>query len=315
MNKIITLGLLAILIPATHISHLFLNSIYNNNPVKTDMVFNLPDPEIMKVAAIGYDNFLADMLWLQLLQYTGDGMTMKLHPETYSLVNTITTLDPYFKDAYIYGAYYLTDNKELGRAISILDRGNKYNPNEWYIPYEAGFLYYINGKKNKVAAARYLNKAGDIPGSPPINKQLAALLLSDTATDLEIKINLWQQVYDRAKKSGDKPDMERAYKKLVEFKVEADIENIKRAIKKYNDKYKAQKSQETNVDDTISTKQPHITADTTPAKSLRELKTLVDQGYLKKLPIDPFARPYMFDEKTQEVRSFPFPWESGEQAK
>ena len=53
MNKIITLGLLAILIPATHISHLFLNSIYNNNPVKTDMVFNLPDPEIMKVAAIG----------------------------------------------------------------------------------------------------------------------------------------------------------------------------------------------------------------------------------------------------------------------
>ena len=104
--------------------------------------------------------------------------------------------------------------------------------------------------------------------------------------------------------------MEKAYKKLVEFKIEKDLETIRSAIKKYNEKYNKQKS-ETAIPAVSSSKDPQLTADIITPKPLKEIKTLVDEGYLPSMPLDPFDRQYIFDERTQDVSAFPKPWEAG----
>lgn len=310
MNKILALGLLAVLIPTTHIAHLFLNNIYKNNPVKTQTTFNLPSPDITKVATLGYDHFVADILWLELIQYLGESFTLRYNPEVYSLVDNITTLDPEFEDAYIYGSYALVDNKEYDKAMTILDKGMKNLPDKWYIPYQAGFIYYIN-KKNKPAAISYFKKAGKIPGSPEVIPRLIAQIYSKTGKDIDIQITLWNQVYDKAKKENDKYNMDKAYQKLVDLKIQKDLETIREAIDKYNEKYEKQKSENVVTDNSSST-QPQLTADITTPKPLKDIKTLVTEGYLSQLPLDPFDRPYIFNEKTQEVTAFPTPWDNGE---
>ena len=307
MNKAISLILLTVLIPVTHFSHIFANQMEKKNEIKENIKFNLPSADVVKAASIGYDNFLADILWLQFIQYNGDVNDMSnLLPETFSLADTITTLDPYFTDAYIFSAYALTDNKEFDKAITILEKGIKNNPKEWYLPYQIGFLYYIN-KKNKLMAAKYLNIAGDVEGAPPTPKRLAALIYSNTSVDIDIKISLWQSVYEKSKQEKDKINEEKAFRKLAELKIQKDKDFLNEAIEKYNSK-----NQNDNIvyPDTVKKNESTLTSENVQSQKLKEFKTLVDQGYIKSLPIDPLGRPYMFNQETQEVSSFPLPWQS-----
>jgi tetratricopeptide (TPR) repeat protein len=314
MSKLINIILLVIIIPLTHFSHLFLNNIYDNSVIKIDEKFNLPSPEITKVASIGFDNFTADLLWLQLIQYFGTTSDVsKLLPELYSLINNIITLDPHFLDAYIFGAYALVDNREFEKAVEILERGSKNNPDEWYLPYQAGFLYYIY-MKNKIAAARYLERAGNIKGSPVFLKKLAATLYSDAGSDIDIKTQMWQSVYVKAKQEGDQVNLEKSYKKLVELKIEKDLETLRRAIEKYQEKTKPNDT--TVYPDTkpgtkiLQNEQANEVpaVKTTPLPPLKDFRMLVDAGLLENVPLDPFNRPYTFNENTGAVEALPLPW-------
>lgn len=308
MNKIALAILLCALTPLTHLSHVFTNNAYKKENIKAEVKFNLPSPDILKAITLGYDHLIADILWLQLIQYIGASNDMStVLPENFSLIDSIITLDPQFVDAYIFGAYALTDNKEFDKAITILEKGIKNNPKEWYLPYQIGFLYYIN-KKNKLAAARYLSKAGDIEGAPSTPKRLAAMLVSNLASDLDIKIELWQSVYEKADKEKDKVNKEKAYKKLVEFKIEKDIQDLNEMVSNYNSKNKV--DERTVVPDNYKKTENTLTAEITSTGKLKEFNQLVEQKYLKEIPLDPLGRPYMFNSETQEIKSFPLPWDN-----
>jgi tetratricopeptide (TPR) repeat protein len=315
MNKFFYIFLLVILVPATHLSHLLLNDLYSNKDIKIDEKFNLPSPEITKVASIGYDNFVADILWLQLIQYFGRTTDVDIIlPELYSLINNIITLDPKFIDAYIFGAYALVDNKEFNKAVDILEKGSENNPDEWYLPYQLGFMYYIY-LKNKATAAHYLDKASERKGAPVFLKKLAATLYTDAGSDIDIKTQLWQSVYDKAKQTGDQVNLEKAYKKLAELKVEKDLDTLKNAIRKYQENEKAAKGPDTTVyPDSMpeskrqpEEKNPEVKA--SPLPPLTELHNLVDAGLIDKVPVDPFNRPYFFNENTGNVEALPLPWQ------
>lgn len=300
--------LLAVLAPLTHFAHVFANESYKKQNIKAVVKYNLPSSDILKASVLGYDHFIADLLWLQLIQYIGSSSDMStILPETFSLIDSITTLDPKFTDAYIFGAYALTDNKEFDKAITILEKGVKNNPKEWYLPYQIGFLYYIN-KKNKLVAARYLDKAGDIEGAPATPKRLAAMLYSEHSNDLDIKIGLWQSVYEKADKEKDKVNKEKAYKKLVEFKIEKDLQTLEDMVADYNSKAVTNNNAPVTPD-IYKKNESTLTAGVTETTGkLKEFKQLIEKGYLKQMPLDPLGRPYMFNPDTQEITSFPLPW-------
>ena len=118
MVKIVASALLAILIPIMHFSHLYLNEKFTKRFEIEERKFNLPSPEITKTAALGYDNLIADLLWLQFIQYVG-GVEVKYLPEMSSLLNNIVALDPKFVKAYVFGAHCLSDNHEFGSAFDL----------------------------------------------------------------------------------------------------------------------------------------------------------------------------------------------------
>lgn len=312
MNKIIPALILTLLIPVTHLTHKYINNIQKTELKVEEYKYNLPSPEITKVASIGYDSFVADLLWLQLIQYVGGANNISSYlPETYSLINNIVTLEPKFEDAYIFGSHALSFNREFDKATEILEKGLKENPDKWYLPYQLGFLYYID-KKNNLLASKYLDIASNIEGSPSNLKKLAADLYTRSGSDIDIKISLWQSVYDRSKKSGDKINQEKAFKKVVELTIERDLETLRKVILKYNELKNKLKSTIVYPDNIKKDNELSITSgsDESQMNTLTDLKQLVDAKLINKVPFDPFNRPYLFDYQSQTVTSFPLPWTS-----
>jgi tetratricopeptide (TPR) repeat protein len=313
MNKTLPALLLVILIPLTHLSHRYINKIEQKKLKIEEVKYNLPSPEITKVASIGYDSLIADLLWLQLIQYVGGATDMRIYlPELYSLINNIVTLEPKFEDAYVFGTHALSFNKDFDRASEILLKGIKANPDKWYLPYQLGFLYYIH-KKNNILASKYLNIAGDIEGSPTNLKKLAAVLYSKSGSDIDIKISLWQEAYERSKKSGDKINREKAFKNVVELTIERDLETIRKVISKYNELKSKSKSNVVYPDNYNKKEKENIItsgSEESGLSMLTDLKQLVEAKLLTKVPFDPFNRPYLFDAESQTVTSFPLPWSS-----
>lgn len=312
MNKIIPALILTLLVPATHLTHRYINNIQKTKLKVEEYKYNLPSPEITKVASIGYDSFVADLLWLQLIQYIGGASDVNTYlPETYSLIKNIVVLEPKFEDAYIFGSHALSFNKEFDKASEILEKGIKENPDKWYLPYQLGFLYYIH-KKNNLLASKYLDIASNIEGSPSNLKKLAADLYTRSGSEIDIKISLWQSVYDRSKKSGDKINQEKAFKKVVELTIERDLETLRKAILKYNELKNKSKSTIVYPDNIKKDNELSITSgsDESQMNTLTDLKQLVDAKLISKVPFDPFNRPYLFDYQSQTVTSFPLPWKS-----
>jgi len=90
MNKFISFVLLLLFIPLLHFSHLMLNDSYKGHDFFVEEKFNLPSPELTKIVSLGYDNLLADILWLQMIQYYGQTlMEKRMSPEMYSLILNI----------------------------------------------------------------------------------------------------------------------------------------------------------------------------------------------------------------------------------
>lgn len=306
MTKLVCFALLCVLLPMTHISHTFL--IQENSKVPIEKVkFNLPSPEVTKISSFGYTNFVSDIIWLQFVQYMG-GLgrgDVKYLPEISSLLDTITTLDPNFIDAYEVGAYALADNDDFGKAITLLNKGVKNVPNEWFFDYQAGFMYYIY-KKNKVQAIQYFEKSMKIKNSPPILPKLVALLKERlNSDDYDVQLELWKTIYEKSKEHDDKRNMERASKKIIEITIKKDLKYLQSIIDKYN-------SENENSDDIVypddnkPKKEKKVSEEV--KKPIKELKDLIDLKLVAKLPFDPFKRPYLFDAETQKVASFDLPW-------
>lgn len=288
MNKIFTLALSLLFVPVTHYSHLFLIDYYESEKYTVEQVFNLPSPELTKIASVGFDNLMADILWLRLIQYYGSTSAVSdVLPELYSLVNNIITLDPKFVDAYVLSSYALSDNKEFDKAVNILERGINANPEDWFLSYQLGFVYYIY-KKNRFAAARYLKQASDNPNAPLNIKPLAAMMYESikNLNDYDLLIELWKQSYNKARESGDTSTMERSSKKIIEFTIKKDVYNLNLAI----EEYKKLKEKDKTLPD------------------LSLIEDLKEIGIISNIPLDPFNRPYILNPETLTVESLPLPW-------
>ena len=102
-------------------------------------------------------------------------------------LETITDLDPYFWDAYLFAEALLAwDAGDYRAANDLLLKGRKYRPNDYRLPYYLGFNHYYFLKDNK-NGARFLMEASRLPGSPSLLATLAARL---SAYDSDYQIGI-----------------------------------------------------------------------------------------------------------------------------
>ena len=197
-------------------------------------------PELVKKMSLGYSGLMADFYWMRTIQYFGrfeEADRRKIrYKNLHTLLDITTTLNPNYLDAYRIGCFFLAAEDPLGadqpeEALKLLDKGLRYNPEEWWLLYDKGFVYYWYLQDFKAAGETWL-RAAKINGAPEWLTGLAAASIT-RGGELAVAITLWQDRYLRATRETER---ETAKSRLISFKVAQDTWGWKVLAEKYREK-------------------------------------------------------------------------------
>lgn len=184
-----------------------------------DEILYLPNEKLLSYFTGGLNTIIADMLWLNCIQYTAKEHRGKRHFTWLEhMVQTATRLDPYFVDVYRFGAIFLAALRADPEASLRLARaGIAQNPHSWHLPYEAAMTYLMNKRDDPNAryfAAQYLSMSIATGNAPGGIVNLTAKL-QDEFDLTELERDTWLQM----SKSDDSFLRELAERKLEEMEL------------------------------------------------------------------------------------------------
>jgi len=146
----------------------------------------------------------ADFIWFESLQYYGDRKEKKASLEYLSnIFNSITNLDPYFEQAYSFGATLVgTDGHNWKGCEQLLKKGMINLPDDWRMPFFLGFFNYM-WYKNYRAAELWFKIAVKKPGCPERIYHFIPFMhfrMGDYYTGML----MWIEIYNNAKNEQEK---------------------------------------------------------------------------------------------------------------
>jgi len=133
---------------------------------------------LLKSISLGYNNFIANILWVQTVNYYGAEQEQIDYSILSQKLNTIITLNPYAEHAYYIAASIIpwgTNSTKLSNGI--IKQAIQHLPNDWRWPYYYGFNAYWF-EQDIETAAHYLSMAATITGAPPIIASIALRMQS-----------------------------------------------------------------------------------------------------------------------------------------
>jgi len=237
----------------------------------SDHLLYLPSGRLLKVLDLGYSEVLADLVYLWSIQYYGNypgGVRYDYLLQIYDRV--ITELDPRFADAYVLGAAILSVEAHRPEdAIRLLDKGVRANPEDWMLPFEAGFVAY-HDLHDYPRAAAYFATAIERPGVHPVVRRFHAEMFN-RAGDRETSRRYWEEIL----RTADSDYLRGvAARHVHDLTVEIDLAHLREAIAEFIRVHGSN-----------------------PA----DLRDLVRGGLLRVVPVDPDGRPYVYDRTTGSI--------------
>jgi tetratricopeptide (TPR) repeat protein len=274
----------------------------------------LPDPAFLQFSSLGNETLMADLLWLQTIQYYGDRVSKsKVSPFLYRYFDAITSLDPDFISAYLFAGYVMGDEPDLrDDAVKILHKGMRLNPENWQLPYQLAMFYHLYFKDAQKAAETF-ELVSRIPQAPAIAKSLAAQLYrkADTLGSCMVSLRLWSQ---NLAQTSEKHLREKTERHFIETSIFCDLIRIRQAIESYR-KRKISAPTPTPAPTALQRRSrlrrvvPKPTPVPVPVTLYpANLSELVKLGLLAEEPKDFFKRPYLYDPSTGSVKVQPLPW-------
>lgn len=114
-----------------HILHVQVRKTRGQNPFQE--LLYLPSGKYLKVVVIGFDNLIADLLWLRGIQYFGGHFTTdRNYAMLGRIFEVVTTLEPTFIDVYRFAAMALGEEAQQYKATeAFLWKGIERNPTRW----------------------------------------------------------------------------------------------------------------------------------------------------------------------------------------
>ncbi len=136
----------------------------------------LPESRVLKAAALGYTNLLADFVWMRAIQYYGEHrLTDRNYPQAERLFHTIYDLDPAFMGATRFGALVLAqDARDPEGALRLLRTAERGDSAAWEYPFDQAFIQQTI-VMDLEAAGRDYKRAAERPGAPDLAVRLAGL--------------------------------------------------------------------------------------------------------------------------------------------
>jgi tetratricopeptide (TPR) repeat protein len=143
----------------------------------------VPHPRLAKLASVGFDVLMADYYWLRAVQIVGspEGPRGRNH-HLGSIIDVVTTLDPWVDHPYRFAAVWLVDDEPAVRqANRLLERGIEHHPDEWRNRFYLGFNHFFYLGEEEIAA-QVLEPAVKLPGAPRYLGRLVARLRSESGS-------------------------------------------------------------------------------------------------------------------------------------
>jgi hypothetical protein len=197
-------------------------------------------PSVLKRMALGYDQLLADIYWMRVIQYYGRREEADKRPVRYknlaALLEITTTLDPDLMDAYTAGTTFLSEPEPAGagqpeEALKLLDKGIRAHPQEWRLWYEKGFVYYLYLRDYPNAGASW--RAGSqLATAPYFLGPLSAAAFTKGGA-IEVALALWKTQYRESSRADVR---ENARNHILSIEVAQDIWSLERLLEKYKAK-------------------------------------------------------------------------------
>lgn len=192
--------------------------------------------EFLKPLSLEFKGLSSDLLLVKFMTFIGartgqlNDFTKEDWAAVKSTLETITDLDPYYWDAYLYAQVFLTwDETHFESANSILKKALRYIPDNYRIPYYIGLNYYNFGNDSE-KGAQYLMAASKIEGCPQYIAQLATRL-SAYASDYERAIIFLNEMIKQTRS----PEMSEQYK--LRLTLMESMHYIDQGIETYKAKY------------------------------------------------------------------------------
>jgi len=152
-------------------------------PKDEDSAYVMPG-SILRITALDFDGLASDFLFLKALVYLGSTYERKEEFRVeawewkwiYHVLDTSTSLDPYFLDPYYFGNANLTWGGGLIKeANALMGKGSRYRSWDYLLPFYMGFNeFYFLGDNEK--ASESLMEASRRPDASPLYASLAVKL-------------------------------------------------------------------------------------------------------------------------------------------
>jgi len=206
-------------------------------PVSGRYLYVRSDTALRRLA-VAYQTLLADVYWIRTIQhYGGDRLATdkrQRYELLYPLLDITTTLDPRFMLAYRFGAIFLSEPFPGGpgrpdQAVLLLRKGLAADPTKWQYVHDIGFVYYWE-VGDSATAARWFQRAAEIPGAPNWLRPLAATMLIQGGDRTSSRF-LWRQLRDSAEQDWLRHVAER---RLVQLDALDQIDRLEAAIHAYD---------------------------------------------------------------------------------
>lgn len=237
-------------------------------PLKVGYV---PRPWIVKALSGDQQPIVGAFLVMKVLFYFGSLPELKqkgiknLSPDLQAMHDLLWAAvhqDPYNMDAYYFAqATFSWDKKFLPAANKFLDYGMQYRDWDFYLPFFAGFNYSYF-LKDYPTAARHFKRAQELTGSDLFGRLASRYMYESGQTEMAI-------AYLKMMVKGAK---NRAIKTIYQQRLDA-VEQV-RIIEIARDSFFKEKE-----------------------KYPQSLSQLVEKGYLKEIPTDPYGGKYYIDER------------------
>ena len=234
----------------------------------------LPNGRFMRVASLGYPTFVADLIYLWSIQFYGGygDKTDRFSYLDHIYGQVITRLDPRFVSPYLVGALILVSEKnDVESALSLLDKGIAANPDDWLMPYEAGFWAYDTAHDFD-RAAEYFRHAMEIPGAPASTKRLHAGMINKQGNKAT-SLLLWSGILDE---TTDDKVRATAANHVHDLQIDVDVARLDEAAEQFLSR---------------------------TGRAPQTLAELVAVGLLPAVPLDPDGQAYVLDPATGTARS------------
>ena len=238
-----------------------------------DHLLYLPSGNLLRAWSLGHNETFADLIYLWSIQFYGYYQGGERYDRLMQIYDhVVTELDPRFRDAYLLGSLILAlEARRPEDALQLLDKGIRKNPDDWMLPFEAGFIAF-DSLQDYRRAADYFQTSMERPDAHPAVRRFRAAMF-DRMGDRRTSLDLWLEILATADSDYVRSV---AQKHVHDLTIDYHVEVLQDAVEAFGERTGSYPS---------------------------DLRVLVSEGLLRQIPVDPDGKPYAYDAKTGEVRS------------